>query len=50
MMRLFYFDETGGGLVEYALTCTLIALAAVAAMTNVGTKIIADITSMVTNL
>jgi pilus assembly protein Flp/PilA len=32
-------DESGQDLIEYALVASLIALAAVAAMTGVGTKI-----------
>jgi pilus assembly protein Flp/PilA len=46
LMNLFYFDEKGGGLVEYTLIIVLIALAAIAAMTTVGTKISTDMTSI----
>jgi Flp pilus assembly pilin Flp len=48
-IKSFCFEEKGG-LVEYVLIITLITLASITAMTNVRTKIIADITSMVTNL
>lgn len=46
LFNLFYFDEKGGGLVEYTLIIVLIALAAIAAMTTVGTKISTDMTSI----
>jgi pilus assembly protein Flp/PilA len=42
----FLFDEKGGGLVEYTLIVALIALAAIAAMTTVGTKINTSMTSI----
>ena len=44
--NLFFFDEKGGGLVEYTLIIVLIALAAIAAMTTVGTKVSTDMTSI----
>lgn len=46
LFNLFCFDEKGGGLVEYVLIITLIALAAIAAMTTVGTKLNTDMTSI----
>ena len=49
LIKSFCCDEKGG-LVEYVLIITLIALAAVAAMTSVGTKISTDMTSIVNNL
>jgi len=39
-------DESGQDLIEYALVASLIALAAVAAMTTVGTKIQSIYTSI----
>lgn len=48
-MRNFYLfckNEQGGGLIEYTLIIALIALAAIAAMTTVGTKVAADFTSI----
>jgi len=35
-------EEMGGGLVEYTLIITLVAIAAVVALTTVGTKITND--------
>jgi pilus assembly protein Flp/PilA len=46
ILKLFYLDEKGGGLVEYALIVCLIALAAITAMTTVGTKLTTDFTSI----
>jgi pilus assembly protein Flp/PilA len=46
LLRIFCFDEKGGGLVEYVLIITLIALAAVAAITTVGTNLTASMTSI----
>lgn len=46
VFNLFCFDEKGGGLVEYVLIITLIALAAVTAMTTVGTNLTTEITSI----
>jgi len=42
----FRNDESGQDLIEYALVASLIALAAVAAMTTVGTKIQSIYTSI----
>jgi pilus assembly protein Flp/PilA len=39
VFNAFRNDESGQDLIEYALVASLIALAAVAAMTGVGTKI-----------
>ena len=39
-------DENGGGMIEYVLIVALIALAAVAALTTVGTKISTNFTSV----
>ncbi len=46
LFDLFYFDEKGGGLVEYVLIISLIALAAITAMTTVGTKLSTSMTSI----
>jgi len=42
-------DESGQDLIEYALVASLIALAAVAAMTTVGTKVKSIYTSISTS-
>ena len=39
LFKLFCHDEKGGGVVEYVLIITLIALAAITAMTTAGTKL-----------
>ena len=44
--RAFRNDESGQDLIEYALVASLIALAAVVAMTSVGTKIQSIYTSI----
>lgn len=46
LLCLFFSTEQGGGLVEYTLIIALIALAAAAAITTVGTKISGDFTSV----
>jgi len=46
ILSLFFKDEQGGGLIEYTLIIVLIALAAITAMTTVGTKVSADFTSI----
>lgn len=46
LFKLFYHDEKGGGVVEYVLIITLIALAAITAMTTVGTKLNTSMTSI----
>ena len=43
---LFCKNEQGGGLIEYTLIIALIALAAIAAMTTVGTKVNTSFTSI----
>jgi len=45
-LSLFLKDEQGGGLIEYTLIIVLVALAAIAAITTVGTKISVDFTSL----
>ncbi len=39
-------DETGGEVLEYALIAGLIVVAAIAAITSVGTKVLARWTSL----
>jgi Flp pilus assembly pilin Flp len=46
LFKLFCLDEKGGGLVEYVLIITLIALGAVAGMTVVGTKLNTSMTNI----
>jgi pilus assembly protein Flp/PilA len=46
MLSLFCKTEQGGGLVEYTLIIVLIALAAITAMTTLGTKVATDFTSI----
>ncbi len=50
LFHLFYFDEQGGGLVEYVLIITLIVLVSIAAMTTVGTKLNTSMTSIASKL
>ncbi|MBX9804227.1 MAG: Flp family type IVb pilin [Alphaproteobacteria bacterium] len=45
-LNLFGLDEKGGGLIEYVLIISLIALAAIAAMTTVGTKVNTSMTTI----
>ncbi|MDB5329783.1 MAG: Flp/Fap pilin component [Phycisphaerales bacterium] len=45
MMRLIQ-DEQGGEVLEYALIVGLIVVAAIAAITSVGTKVLARWTSL----
>ncbi|HSZ57966.1 MAG TPA: Flp family type IVb pilin [Tepidisphaeraceae bacterium] len=42
----FIRDETGGEVLEYALVAGLIVIAAIAAITTVGTKVLARWTSV----
>lgn len=46
LLSLFCKTEQGGGLVEYTLIIVLIALAAITAMTTLGTKVSTDFTSI----
>jgi len=46
LLSLFCKTEQGGGLVEYTLIIVLIALAAITAMTTLGTKLSTDFTSI----
>lgn len=46
LFKLFCHDEKGGGVVEYVLIITLIALAAIAAMTTAGTKLNTSMTNI----
>jgi pilus assembly protein Flp/PilA len=46
MLSLFCKTEQGGGLVEYTLIIVLIALAAITAMTTLGSKVSTDFTSI----
>jgi pilus assembly protein Flp/PilA len=50
MLSLFCKTEQGGGLVEYTLIIVLIALAAIAAITSVGTKVSTNFTSVANKL
>jgi len=50
MLRLFYQDEKGGGLVEYVLIVSLIVLGVIAGMTAVGTKLNTSMTSIANKL
>ena len=50
LFNLFYHDEKGGGVVEYVLIITLIALVSIAAMTTVGTKLSTNMTSIASKL
>ncbi len=46
LFKLFCHDEKGGGVVEYVLIITLIALAAITAMTTAGTKLNTSMTNI----
>lgn len=50
LLSLFCKTEQGGGLVEYTLIIVLIALAAIAGMTTLGTKITTNFTSITAKL
>jgi pilus assembly protein Flp/PilA len=50
LMHLFRKNEQGGGMIEYILIVGLIALAAIAAVTTVGTKVSTDFTSVSNSL
>jgi Flp pilus assembly pilin Flp len=43
-------DETGGEVLEYALVAGLIVIAAIAAITSVGTKVLARWTSLANSM
>ncbi len=49
-VALLLKDESGQGLIEYALIATLIGLAAVVTMTSLGSKISAQFASITTSL
>jgi pilus assembly protein Flp/PilA len=46
----FVKDESGATAIEYGLIAALIAVAAITAMTNVGTSLIAKFTTISTTL
>ena len=48
--RSFVADENGGEVLEYALIVGLIVVAAIAAITSVGTKVHAKWTSLNTSM
>jgi pilus assembly protein Flp/PilA len=48
LMRDFVENEAGLTMVEYAIAGALVAAAAVAVFTNLGTAIVAQITNLVT--
>ena len=41
-LNRFFKDEMGGGIVEYGLILALVAIAAVVALTTIGTKVTND--------
>jgi Flp pilus assembly pilin Flp len=45
-LAFFFCDETGGEVLEYALIAGLIVVAAIAAITVVGTKVLGNWTSV----
>ena len=45
-LNKFFRDELGGGIVEYTLILTLVAIAAVAALTTIGTKVSNNFTNV----
>jgi Flp pilus assembly pilin Flp len=46
MLARLWHDEQGGEVLEYALIVGLIVVAAIAAVTSVGTKVLAKWTSL----
>jgi len=50
MLKKLIKDENGGEVLEYALIVGLIVVAAIAAITSVGTKVLAKWTSVDTSM
>ena len=50
LMSRFISDESGGEVLEYALIAGLIVVAAIAAITSVGSKVLARWTSLDSSL
>ena len=50
LLRNFHHDERGQDMIEYALIAVLIAVACIAAMTGLATKINAEFTKIGNNL
>lgn len=50
LMTKFMNDESGQDLIEYALIAALIALVAISALTNVGSKVSGVLSSIATSL
>lgn len=48
--KKLWSDESGGEVLEYALIAGLIVVAAIAAITSVGTKVLARWTSLNTSI
>ena len=46
LLNRFFRDELGGGVVEYTLILTLVAIAAIAALTTIGTKVTNSFTNV----
>lgn len=46
----FCNDECGGGIVEYSLILALVAIAAVVALTSIGTKITTSFTNVASKI
>lgn len=46
LLSSFCLDECGGGIVEYSLILALVAIAAVVALTSIGTKISTSFTNV----
>jgi pilus assembly protein Flp/PilA len=50
VIRDFFIDESGADLIEYALLAGLVALAAVATLTTVGTNVVGLYTKISTKV
>ena len=46
MLKFFVFDEAGGEVLEYALIAGLIVVAAIAVISSVGGKVLANWSSL----
>ena len=50
LVKRFYTDESGQGMVEYALILALVSIAAILALTNMGTSVKEKFNDIITNL
>ena len=50
MLKMFWRDDTGATAIEYGLIAALIAVAIIAAVTSVGTRLRTTFNTVATNL